>query len=266
MKRKDIDRRVVFIARVILFIVGAVVGWVAMWQFLLAYPQAVRDSLKIVFEIIAAAVVAFALLLSTRPILYLGKWIADGIKSLTARVKPLEAVGIVLGIAAGLMVAFLAYVLMNLFIPIVAVRIVLTVIIGFVACVAASYAFARGLTAPPEEEPIAHERFNGLIVHSSAFMSERLEHILEWLDAPVYVLGRTVKTLIDRMDVEPDALARYKELAGQEAFRTVESTETDETQAVVRYAVTKRLKIIAKSPSEQLCHDALVKVLDLDAL
>lgn len=265
MKRNDVDRRVLLITRVVLFIVGAVVGWLAMWQFLLAFPAAVRDGLKVVFEIIAAAVIAFALMLSARPIIYLGKLIAVGVARLAARLKPLEVVGLVLGIATGMMVAFLAYVLMSLFLPIIAVRVVLTVLVGFGACVGASVAFARGLTAPPEEEPVSGERYHGWILHASAFSSERLPRMLEWMDGPVYVLGRTIKTLIDGMETDPDALARYKELSTQDAFRQLESPETDETQAVTRLALTKRLRIVAASP-DQVASAPLVKVLYLDAL
>ena len=260
MKRNDVDRRVLLITRVVLFIVGAVVGWLAMWQFLLAFPAAVRDGLKVVFEIIAAAVIAFALMLSARPIIYLGKLIAVGVARRAARLKPL-----VLGIATGMMVAFLAYVLMSLFLPIIAVRVVLTVLVGFGACVGASVAFARGLTAPPEEEPVSGERYHGWILHASAFSSDRLPHMLEWMDGPVYVLGRTIKTLIDGMETDPDALARYKELSTQDAFRQLESPETDETQAVTRLALTKRLRIVAASP-DQVASAPLVKVLYLDAL
>lgn len=264
MKNKEIDKRIVFLVRVILFIVGAVVGWLAMWQFLTAYPAAVRDPLKIVFEIIAALVAAVALMLSARPIIRLGKLIADGVLKLAARMKPMELVGIVLGIAAGLMVAFLAYALMNLFIPIPALKVVLTVIVAFIACFIASVAFARGLSAPAAEEP-AEKRFNGCIVHSSAFESEKLALALEWVDGPVIILGKTIRTLIDNMERNEAALIRYKELSADEAFRQAEGAGGDETEAVVRYALTRRLKIIAKRPDERF-GNPLLKVLDVDAL
>lgn len=267
MQRKDIDRRVLIITRVICFVVGAVVGWTAMWQFLVAFPELVRPPLWIVFELIAALVIAAALTLSARPIIYLGKLIGQGVGKLAARLKPMEVVGIVLGLVAGLMVAFLAYVLMNLFIPIAAVRIVLTVIIAFAACIGASIAFARGLTetAVEEEEEPVELRYNGMIVHSSAFRSEHLGRILDWFDGPVYVLGRTVKTLIDGMEADAESLARYRDLAAQDVFRQVETPEVDETQAVIRYAVSKRLKIVLCGADDAFARTP-VKLLDLQSL
>lgn len=264
--KKQFDIRILTVARILLFLLGASVGWLCMWQLFLAYPNLVRDGLKIVFDAMVALFTGALLALSARPIVAFIAYLVERTVRFSAQHKPIELVGLLLGVAVGLMIAVFAEVVMRLFLPIKAVRILLTVLIAVVACVVAAVAFVRMLLNPPDTAATA-TRHTGYIVHSSAFGSAKLETLLDWLNGEVYVSRKTVNALIEVVEGDSEPLIRFRRLETGETFRHVESSnKLSEDEEVARLALMKRLKVIAKGLGEGEPLGVGVKVLDIDSL
>lgn len=265
--KKSYDFRILVAARVILFMLGATVGWLSMWQLFLVYPSLVPDGLKITFDSVVALFLGALLALSARPILNVLSYIGAAILRFVSGHRPIELVGVLLGLAVGLMIAFFSDAIMRLFIPVKAVRIVVTVVIGLIAVFTASVAFARMLLSPPERtEEAVHPV--GYILYSSAFLSPKLTQLAEeWFNGPVYVTAKTVGALIAAVETDSEPLIRYRKLEGNDSVRRSDAgNRLTEAEEVARLARLKRLKIVVSSSAAVPDFGAGVKVLDIDTL
>ena len=265
--KKSYDARILALARVLLFMLGASVGWLAMWQLFLAYPKLVPDGWKIAFDTMAAVFLGGLLALSARPILNVLTYVGAALLRFVSRHRPIELVGVLLGVAVGLMIAFFVSALLRTFLPVKAARVIITVVVALFSVFVASVAFVRLLLAPPEkaEEP-AHTA--GYILHSSAFRSALVTQLVEdWLNGPVYVSGKTVSALIASVEEDSDPLVRYRKLEANDSVRRTDAANRlSETEEVARLARLKRLKIIVASENGPTDFGAGVKVLDIDTL
>lgn len=265
--KKQVDNRILFVVRILLFMLGATVGWLAMRQVFLTYPTLVRDGLKVAFDTVAALTLGAVLALSARPIMQFAVYVGRGIVRFANRHKPIELVGVLLGLAVGLMIAFFAAVVMQLFVPIVAVRVAVTVVVALIASFFSAVAFVRLLLSPAETEP-AESRAAGYILHSSAFASGAVVTLVEeWLNGPVYVSGKTVTELIAGVETDSDPLVRYRHLESAESVRRADSAnKLTENEDVARLARIKRLKVIVCSADNEYDFGTGVKTLDIATL
>lgn len=265
--KKTYDARILAIARVILFMLGASVGWLAMWQLFLAYPSLVPDGWKIAFDAMAAVFSGGLLALSARPILNMLSYVGAALLRFVSRHRPIELVGVLLGVAVGLMIAFFVSALLQVFLPVKAARVVITVVVALFSVFVASLAFVRLLLSPPEKEEEAVHTV-GYILHSSVFRSALVTPLVEdWLNGPVFVSGKTVSALIASVEEDSDPLVRYRKLEANESVRRIDAANRlSETEEIARLARLKRLKIIVGSEDGPIDFGTGVKVLDIDTL
>lgn len=271
MGEKKYDKRIMTAVRLVLLAVGFLLGASFAGVFFSYNPDIVRDSLKIVFISSCGLLLGVALLLSARPFVALLLFLAGKLKNFFAGKKPVEVVGYVLGIALGLMVTFLVYVLLSQFLFIKPLNILITVIVAFVCCIAGAVVCSKWLlTQQDEEDEISDDGYDGYLITADAFYSPKAEHFIgEWLSGNVYVLTASVELLVSRIEEQSavDALKTYKTLKESSKIKTVTYAKADsEREDIVKYAALKRLIIITADEDERKLYENAGKCLCLSAL
>lgn len=269
MKRnmnRQLNKNLVLITRCVLFVLGAVVGATAMMQFLHGSDR-VNESLKIVFYIASGLVAALVLMFSAKPILYLVFAIGDGLKKIFGRTKPMDIAGILMGICIGLMLSYLAEVLLSMVLTIASARIIICIIIALTGSYIAALLCVKWLGSDGTEEEVPD--FYGFLLTESALKNDKIVMLCKnWLSGGVWVLNKTLNALIDNLS-DPQcakALKHYRELDEGKLIKTSNySADKSGIDLLTEFASNKRLKLIVESRADYKAEETL-PVLALDEL
>lgn len=272
MGDRKFDKRIMWAARIVLLAGGFMLGASAAGVFFNYNPDVVRAPLRIVIMISCGLVLGVALMLTARPIVSLILSAAIKLKKVFAAKKPIEVVGYVLGIALGLMITFVVYVLLSVLIPIPPLNIVLTLAAAFIFCITGAVVCAKWLTHEEAEESVSppDDGYSGYLMTSAAFYSDRAETLVkEWLQGKVFVLSPSIELIVSRVEDESAvaALKVYKALKESGRLKTVQlDKEGGESELIIRFARSKRLAVLAADESDALQYKDAVKTLCLSAL
>lgn len=242
------DKRIITAARVLLFALGGVLGWLIMNAVISAYPAVMTETIQIVAMACCALLLGVVLMLSAKPFVYLTHVVFAAFGKLFRERRPIEIVGVFLGVILGLMIAYLTYSLLTLMLDMFALNVFITVVVAVIACTLGAIGCSHVLrhSDVDEDEPVG---FSGYVVDASAFTDKKLYPLLsDWLDGKAAVLGVTSLKLMDSLasGEVPEAAAAYKKLVGEGRLKSVEfgKADGDEKTTVAEYAATKRKKII----------------------
>ncbi len=265
------NKKVMAAVRIVLFVLGFLLGAALVALFFEYKPDIVGSTMKIVFIVSCGLVLGLTLLLSARPIVSLVAAIGAALKKLFTGKSPEQIAGFFLGISLGAMVTFVAYVIMRVVLPIRPLVIALTIIAALLFCFLGALVCSRWLCGAEKDEEEDDERAEsasgGYIMTAAAFFAERAEELVgNWLQGKVCVLARSVELFAERED-GAQALKTYRNLVKSGRLKTVgyDKGET-ETECIIKYARLKSLAVIAADGAESELYADSVKALDLSAL
>lgn len=262
-----LSKRLIIVASVVLFLVGALLGFLAMWQFLAFRPQNLSEPLKYVFYTAGALLAGLLLFFSTKLILYLMYTIGDALKKAFGHTKPLDIAGVLLGVVIGVMVAYLADALLGLVLKILAVRVAIVIVVGLAASLIAIILCTKFLSSK-NDDVVEVPAFSGYLLSSSALKNIKIIPLCSsWLNGDIFVLSITINKLIGEQDSGRSALQNYHELTKNGLVKTInDDTSNYENTQIISTAEARGLKIIAESTAEYDSLTIVATVLGLDTL
>lgn len=240
------------VMRIVLFVAGAAVGYIVMWQVLRAYPNSLAAAYKYVYCSGTGFLLGAVLALSARSVLWLAFTVADGLKNLFRGAKPADVAGVFIGLAAGFMLAYLFDFLLSLVLKIFSLRILLDVLFALAAAGLCMYGVLHALHASDasDDAPSSGMRTDtaytgGYVLHSSAFFCDGLlPFCRDWLIGQAAVTEGTVAELIAAGENGQAALKIYGELLSAGAVHTVSAGKGEEKEQVAAYAEAHKCKIV----------------------
>lgn len=249
----EVNKKALLITRLVMFIVGATVGALAMWQFSIYYPNLVKAPLNIVYITVCSVACAFLLALSSKPIYQVFLAIMSMVKRFFESRPLAENIAGTIGFVFGGVCGYLFEFALRVGLTVVAVRVLIEIIIGILLAFLFGYVaiyFVRAKKARDAaraENVLPTSKFVGYVITSGAFKSENLNKAATMF-INVKVLPQTVNALIDGVKTEDgvEALKRFESV--RQLFGNIEcKKETDELAAVKAIAQSKNLRIIASA-------------------
>lgn len=267
MNRK-LNGKLVMIVRIVLFVLGAALGTLAVWQYFQLNPNVVVGGIKAVFYSACALVPALLMLFSTKPILMLAYAIGDLIKKAFGRTKPMDVASALLGLLIGLLLGYLCEALFSLVLKIFALRLIIDILVGlifgYVSALLCSKllsnknASSDGLSEGERNGAeygvtrLSIKSGTGYLLSASALYRKTLVPICEkWLLGTIFVSQKTVDLLMDDAanPLSAEAIVRYRALceSGKVRLINAKNADSDEKTELVCLAQNKRLKLIVAS-------------------
>lgn len=175
MTYNSYDKVKLIILRAVLILIGAGLGFLALWQYFLFYPSVVKREYQIVITVVTAALVALMFGLSAKAVYRLISSVATAVGGLKERVGARGIIAVALGfaVAGGIVVGF--DFLIKLAVNIWAVRL-LADILAFILCAAGlCVGFTKWMTSPKGEKPQkADAPAVGYLMAAECFTDERV--------------------------------------------------------------------------------------------
>ncbi|MDE6029239.1 MAG: hypothetical protein K2F90_02825 [Clostridiales bacterium] len=175
MTKNGYDKVKLIILRAALILIGAGLGYLALWQYFAVYPNVVRREFQIVITVVSSALVALTFGLSAKALYSLISSIAVAVGGLRDRVgvRGIAAVMFGLVLAAGLVIGF--DFLIRLVVDIWAVRLLADVLAFILFAAALCVGFTKWLTAPKgEKRQKADAPAVGYLIAAECFADERV--------------------------------------------------------------------------------------------
>lgn len=275
MKYKKYNSKIMAAVRAVLFIGGFTLGASLAVIILRGDFVSLSDWVRLAIVISSGALLGLFLLLSARPIVWLVLATGEKLKETIRTRRPEEIAGYALGIALGVLFSLAAYVLLTLFVPIVALNIALTIVIAFllsfVGAIVCSRLMLYGSSVETEAEKNTEEETatGGYIVTSRALKHEKASEIIgRWLTGKLVVLELTGRLLAESDEEESsDALKLFGTLVAGGKLKCVGYEKSgDETRDVAAYASSHRLAVITGTKEEAEIYEGKAKVLCLESL
>lgn len=172
MANNDYDKKKLIILRFALILIGAGMGYLALWQYFLYYPNVVRHEFQIVIAVVSSALIALILGLSAKAFYRLFSSVGESLRDFGGRVGARGIVAVALGfsVAVALTVGFdfgIRYV-----IEIWAVRLLADVLACIVFAALCCYGFTKWLNAAKTKhntpQPV------GYLIAAECFTDERV--------------------------------------------------------------------------------------------
>ena len=275
MGHKKHNKKIMAAVRAVLFIGGFMLGTALAVLFLRGDFVSLSDWVRLAIVISCGALLGLFLLLSARPIVWLVLATGEKLKDTVRTHRPEEIAGYALGIALGVLLALAAYVLLTLFVPIVALNIALTIVIAvllsFVGAIVCSRLMLYGASREAEAEKDTDEdaSIGGYIVTSGAFASEKAEEIVgRWLSGKLVVLELTGRLISESGGTEKErSLKLFGTLIASGKPKSVGYEKSgDEAKDVASYAASHRFAVITGTNEEAKLYEGRAKVLCLENL
>ncbi len=250
------NKNVLTVLRVVLFLAGAALGFFAMRQIGLAYPDSALEKYIYVYCAATGVVLGLVLMFSAGSVLWLGASLIDGIKSLLRGAKPSNIVCVLVCITLGVVLTWLFDFLVSLVLELIELRIILDVVFAFVSISLLSVCAFKIIPAQKVNERHAKNALDdfksGYVLTASALCCDGIDMFCgEWLIMPLTVLDCTVGELIGRGVAGEKALAAYRRLLDKGRVVTVSaSNKTSEREAIFAYAREHRCRVIAATACE----------------
>ncbi|MCL2062623.1 MAG: hypothetical protein FWH03_08400 [Firmicutes bacterium] len=269
------ERRIMILMRLVLFLTGTLIGALSMWQALDSMTISFAVWTKICFYTAAILFVGGVMMLSARPLREGFHSFSQSVRKKFKAVKAVDIAGITLGLLLGLIAAFLCEFLFAMFLPILALRVFIAVVLGllcaFLTAVAVSGWLGTGREeSKPEQEAEFLRGAKGYLLTEAALGEAKIISICKlWLTGNIYVLSKTADKLAaaDETEAGSAAYENFKALYTAKAVKILEFLSDGGTDAYVDAAEAKKLKIIA-AKSDAALNEAKRRavVLSLDEL
>ena len=175
MTKNSYDKVKLIILRAALILIGAGLGFLALWQYFLFYPNVVGREYQIVITVVSAALIALTFGLSAKAVYSLIASIASAVGGIKDRMGPRGIVAVLLGffVAAGLVVGF--DFLIKLAVDIWAVRLLADVLAFILFAAALCVGLTKWMTAPKgAKRQKADAPAVGYLVAAECFSDERV--------------------------------------------------------------------------------------------
>lgn len=207
---KEPDKRIVFAVRLIMIAWGLIIGWTFAQFIFRLYPDYLSAGYELIVQMVNAVV--FAVILSTlaRPVSAFALFIGRLLRK-TFLEKPLYVtVGAVLGAVIGVMTGVLANAIVEVFTSLFAARF----IVAFSAAVLGAYTgylgCRRWLSSTFTDDENVVIEYSGYILTYSAFFSDKVVYVAQLINGKIYILGKTLRRLIELADTDAAAKKRWK--------------------------------------------------------
>ncbi|MDE5593116.1 MAG: hypothetical protein K2I75_04200 [Clostridiales bacterium] len=175
MTNNGYDKVKLIILRAVLVLIGAGLGFLALWQYFTFYPNVVKREYQIVITVVSAALIALTFGLSAKALYRLISSIAVAVGGLKERVGARGIIAVVLGIlvACGIVVGF--DFLIKLAVNIWAVRLLADILAFILFAAALCVGFTKWMTSPKGEKPQkADAPAVGYLMAAECFSDERV--------------------------------------------------------------------------------------------
>ena len=207
---KEPDKRIVFAVRLILIAWGLIIGWAFARFVFKLYPDYLSAGYELIVQVVNSVVFAVILATLARPVAAFALFIGRVLRK-TFLEKPLYVtVGAVLGVAIGFMAGVLANAIVEIFTSLFAARF----IVAFAAAVLGAYTgylgCRRWLSSTFSDDENVVIEYSGYILTYSAFFSDKVVYVAQLINGKIYVLGKTLRRLIELADTDSAAKRRWK--------------------------------------------------------
>lgn len=175
MTNNSYDKVKLIILRAALVLIGAGIGFLALWQYFLFYPHIVRREYQIVITVVSTALVALMFGLSAKALYRLVASVAVAVRGLKDNlgVRGIIAVGLGFLVAVGLTVAF--DVLIKRVVDIWAVRLIADILAFILFAAALCVGFTKWMNAPKgNKSEKADAPAVGYLISAECFSDERV--------------------------------------------------------------------------------------------
>lgn len=153
MTVNNYDKRKLILLRFALIVIGAGLGFLALWQYFLYFPDIVRREYQIVITVVSSALIALLLGLSAKPFYRLIASIMFGIRSAGSKIgkRGIAALAVGFVVAGAVVVAFDMGI--RLVLDIWAVRLLTDVLAYILSAALCCYGFTKLFTMQRTERP-----------------------------------------------------------------------------------------------------------------
>lgn len=172
MTNNNYDKIRLVILRALLIIIGGGMGFLALWQYFLFYPDLVRREFQIVITVVSTVLVALIFGLSAKAVYRLVASVAAAARGLKESVGTRGIIAVALGlvVAGGLVTAFDFCI--RLVVDIWAVRLLADVLAYILLASLCCLGFSKWLNAPPKTEKAMPAV--GYLIAAECFTDERV--------------------------------------------------------------------------------------------
>jgi len=298
---KQRERRIMIIMRLSMFVIGATLGAIGMWQTLQAMAAEFHIGFVMLFYFAASLITGGVLFLSAPIARLIFHKISKYFRRKFKAVKTIDVAGVSGGLVVGVVVALLVEFIFVWFLPILAVRILIAILLGltvaFIAAIAISGWIAQGVERERKEneEDAAYrpKGYKGFLLTEGALSHDKILNVCKlWLEGNIFVLAQTTDRLKAAPQAAPaeqtaenkvqeqteqavllknaqaNAYDNYKRLYSAKSVKVLELLKhEDEDEAILDAAELKKLKIVCTHfDTEILTADREVIFLNLDKL
>lgn len=175
MTKNSYDKVKLIILRAALILIGVALGYLALWQYFLFYPNVVKREYQIVITVVSAALVALMFGLSAKAVYSLGSSVASAVRNLKENVGARGIIAVLLGfaVAGGIVVGFDFAI--KLVVDIWAVRLLADILVFILCAAGLCVGFTKWFNAPKAEKPQkADAPAVGYLVAAECFSDERV--------------------------------------------------------------------------------------------
>lgn len=175
MTNNSYDKVKLIILRAALVLIGAGLGFLALWQYFLFYPHVVKREYQIVITVVSAALVALMFGLSAKAVYRLISSVAIAVGGLKDRMGKRGIIAIALGfvVAGGIVVGFDFSI--KLVVDIWAVRLLADILVFIIFAAGCCVGFTKWMTSPKSGKPQKTDApAVGYLVAAECFSDERV--------------------------------------------------------------------------------------------
>lgn len=175
MTKNSYDKVKLIILRAALVLIGAGLGFLALWQYFTFYPDVIRREYQIVITVVSAALIALTFGLSAKAVYSLIASVAVAVSGIKDRMGVRGIVAVLLGffVAGGIVVGF--DFLIKLAVNIWAVRLLADILVFILFAAALCVGFTKWMTAPKGAKPQkADAPAVGYLIAAECFADERV--------------------------------------------------------------------------------------------
>ncbi|MDE7164508.1 MAG: hypothetical protein K2O04_03695 [Clostridiales bacterium] len=255
MTNNNYDKIRLVILRAVLVIIGGGMGYLALWQYFLFYPNIVGQEYQIVITVVSTALVALIFGLSAKAVYRLASSVAVAARGLKDDVGVRGIIAVVLGFAAAGVLVTVFDVIIRRVVDIWAVRLLADVLAYILSAAAACVGFTKWLNAPRSEKTEKADVAVGYLIAAECFTDERVLTAVHTL-INVKVCDGAYKALcLYGGDKGADGAKLMDALIKKGAISVVPTKKAfdDEVEYIAierQIAASKRLKPIAITASE----------------
>lgn len=175
MTNNNYDKIRLVILRAVLVVIGGGMGFLALWQYFLFYPNIVGREYQIVITVVSTALIALIFGLSAKAVYRLVSSVADAARGLKENVGVRGIIAVLLGFAAAGVLVTVFDVMIRRVVDIWAVRLLADVLAYIFGAALCCVGFTKWLNAPQAEKTEkADAPAVGYLIAAECFTDERV--------------------------------------------------------------------------------------------